>query len=1185
MGGPRVTDRYAVVGCRPCRALWVRDTTADARETRSTCPRCGTEHTVDSRRVFDTFEDAPTARAYRSAVLKARSDAGDVHIGPTSYGEQAAAVESHLEAGYTDFADAEARVEAFVERAETTDAWWQAQERERRQLNDRAWAAHIDAAPDPFAAHVDTEPEAAKPAWSDPAAEVVLPGETAPIAAAATLQVGPRVSEWADELLDQLVDVMARATRERLGAAVSEPTTVPSPSVVWERLVEGTGITAYGGDYARWLCRYAMADDDAGADREALREALTAVGTPGGAYPSGTEALREGPFAALTGAERTPTVVVRFDAPAWADADPRTAQRALDVLRDLARAADVHLVVSSTELARTLTEYELPECDFTDALDAARPPGGQSPEKPSLVERAWAVLDEHYDGGHGDLRILAHLPDDGPLYQSTLVEDPEVALGKSAVSRALGRLEERGLVERARDGSRKTVRLTPLGDAAGACIAPEAYRLIPPGQPDLDEEFTGPPQRSPGAVYRAQQARRRGEGARGAARPSAEDWLRDSAVVEEPADHVQWLGGPTARLDAYTMHRRYAAPAAGIVTCVDAPISDWSNEQGGGKVAYLSAFEDEALVLVQWGGPLATLARIVNALLSSKAFSKLVGPETTGWEFEDLRAGVDGPVLEAFEEAVATVLRDGMQLGWFSEDEHEWESFRDRLGGVRAFCLEKLGELAGSEDWEARSDLMRDLHGLLASATALYQAAGLDVIVNVRAPDTTHIVEDELRRRDFLEFFRSVVPKQALYRSVTGVHSHYRQAHETRPEKREWRLDLGFDADLGDVDEELRALATTEDGTHRLPPESESSVSWIVTGRTATALRPAIERSIDEEVAERVEAGEERAPFLDVSVVNGNGYASIKRIVRGIASGKGTQVAEGSAAQQAGHAESLDRLVRLCIAATSTGDRPHEGNPYTVAEALLGLARSTRAGDFLSVSDLEYAFSQVHPEEFLPGLAPTASAFVQVMLGSDAPVTRSEALEATGHSVSSWERALSGTETSAALRTLGLVEETTTNGTAAYMATLAPWWLDGRDPATGEPSSERRPPESGGDGRLSPASLERDIVLELAAAVDVPAELLEALSWPPDVGAVYQHAEVSAWRAWIWAAVASGDEYETGPPDVPSVDPQSVVRLGVSPAAAVLAEHQTVLARNAAVHGEAGELIPNVTDGGGEGPQ
>jgi hypothetical protein len=109
--------------------------------------------------------------------------------------------------------------------------------------------------------------------------------------------------------------------------------------------------------------------------------------------------------------------------------------------------------------------------------------------------------------------------------------------------------------------------------------------------------------------------------------------------------------------------------------------------------------------------------------------------------------------------------------------------------------------------------------------------------------------------------------------------------------------------------------------------------------------------------------------------------------------------------------------------------------------------------------------------------------------------------------------------------------------------------------------------------------------MELATAVDVPADLLDALAWPPDVGAVYQHAEVGAWRAWIWAAVASGDEYETGPPDVPSLGTRGVVRLGVSADDVVLEADQTVLARSASVHGGAGEAIPKLTDGGGEGPQ
>lgn len=69
--------------------------------------------------------------------------------------------------------------------------------------------------------------------------------------------------------------------------------------------------------------------------------------------------------------------------------------------------------------------------DFTEAFDVARHASTTTDEEPSVVERARAVLKKYYDDGHGDLRILTALPDDGPLYQSTLVDDPDVDLGKA----------------------------------------------------------------------------------------------------------------------------------------------------------------------------------------------------------------------------------------------------------------------------------------------------------------------------------------------------------------------------------------------------------------------------------------------------------------------------------------------------------------------------------------------------------------------------------------------------------------------------------------------------------------------------------------------------------------------------------------------------------------------------------
>lgn len=109
--------------------------------------------------------------------------------------------------------------------------------------------------------------------------------------------------------------------------------------------------------------------------------------------------------------------------------------------------------------------------------------------------------------------------------------------------------------------------------------------------------------------------------------------------------------------------------------------------------------------------------------------------------------------------------------------------------------------------------------------------------------------------------------------------------------------------------------------------------------------------------------------------------------------------------------------------------------------------------------------------------------------------------------------------------------------------------------------------------------------MELAAAIDVPTSLLDALTWPPDLSAIYQNSDVSAWQAWMWAAVASGDEYETGPPDVPSRGDFSVVRLGVSSADVILEDGQTTLESSTVTPDKSKETDRNVTGDDDEGPE
>jgi hypothetical protein len=245
---------------------------------------------------------------------------------------------------------------------------------------------------------------------------------------------------------------------------------------------------------------------------------------------------------------------------------------------------------------------------------------------------------------------------------------------------------------------------------------------------------------------------------------SAEEWLADTGEASEDG-YTPWLDGPNGRLDAWETHERLlAGRRVEGVTLVDAPIEAFDD----GKVTYKSCFNDHAQVVGQWGGPLPTLVRIASALFHDDNWSKLLTPSAIGGEFEELYDG-------ALDDAIENVLQFGAQVGWFGEEQRDYHGLRDRLCEVRRLLLSKLPEAtAGSSDkWER---LCRMAHGLLASATHLYRAAGIDVTIHIRVPDTKKLKAGDQRYGAFLDLFKHTVPKNAAY----GVHSVYRMLFEKR---------------------------------------------------------------------------------------------------------------------------------------------------------------------------------------------------------------------------------------------------------------------------------------------------------------------------------------------------------------------------------------------------------------------
>ncbi|OYR79987.1 plasmid replication protein RepH, partial [Halorubrum ezzemoulense] len=182
-----------------------------------------------------------------------------------------------------------------------------------------------------------------------------------------------------------------------------------------------------------------------------------------------------------------------------------------------------------------------------------------------------------------------------------------------------------------------------------------------------------------------------------------------------------------------------------------------------GRVAYLSHRNGETLIVLQWGGPLATLGRLAGALLSEKALSTILTPSRLGHEFDAIDDGTH-------EYPTDRILRRGHQVGWYSDGETTYGAWRDRITTVRDRLLERVAALIGSDDTAARSELFEDLHGLIASATQLYHAVGIDLTTTIRIPDTDALARNETRRADLCGFLAKTAPKQSVY----GIHSGYR---------------------------------------------------------------------------------------------------------------------------------------------------------------------------------------------------------------------------------------------------------------------------------------------------------------------------------------------------------------------------------------------------------------------------
>ncbi|WP_367175749.1 DUF5817 domain-containing protein [Haloarcula rubripromontorii] len=1012
---------YAVVGCTDCSALWLIDKSSDES---STCPTCGRTHDRGRLRSLATAEDRAVAAQRRSALLASRCGESDADL--RAYWDQAAEEPVIDDREYLDGMGLDDElVDELCGASSSTSP-----------TSSSVSATQPDAGPD-VDVDVADKPQLRGRAYPDSAEEpgiaLLDPRGQLSITGLTYHDVAPQTSEWLGDLLADLIPTTARCVQDLAilheeGPDPADPrqSNYEVPRFVQRVLVEevaeledadsSTGAIEEARAYLDAAARYALLwDNDCyraqrgfnGAEQfERIQRTLTTAGTSRGPFNAGVEALRHSLVALHAERETALSVTFILDGEAWTAADRETIRRALGLLDVLAEGLDVRLQMSPgvRQRVRRLTLRALDADDettipawaerfafLTEAGYSSRRDGNADDDAADaqLDEEAWAWVDDNR-AQTGALTVLAHLDTAEARSVAAIKRDDEIAYADGSIDRYVSFLEAEDIITVDRSHASNRLSLTALGSAAQSYVDREG-NPVHPAQSRLRGASYGHPSRSRKCSVSPQRRDRT---------PPAERWLAATGSAPE-AGYVQWLGDRTGSraVEPPVLHRRFAAAKrVDGVNFADADILDWTDDgdapDGDGRVSYISTFDDEALVILQWGGPVVTLGRLCGALLSNRMLSKALNMDALGKQWNRAHGGV-----ETFKNDLHDVLIQAKQIGWLSSDELEHlDNWRERIGALRSALLSKVGQF-DDLDSSLQNKLMRDLHGLLCSATNVYDAAGMDVTINIRLPDPDALRRNENQYTKFLDFARYTITKRAGYRDAYGVHSWYRMCIEDRPQKLRARSEY----DIDDTD-----------------PVADLLASWIFTGPGVTDLLTDVQEAVDEEATrlrERVEEGVEDAAVLDIPIVEANSHAHIRGLVREFADRKGFSD---------GNREDLDRLTRCLEAALATDDRGPD--PCLVADALDSLQSRDSISDRLDVDAIETALTSLPAESIFPALPPAARQMLSALFESDEPLDRQALIEVT--SESSYDRHHT------TLRAFFLVEQTDDG----YVAHLEPWW-------------------------------------------------------------------------------------------------------------------------------------------------
>jgi DNA-binding MarR family transcriptional regulator len=517
------------------------------------------------------------------------------------------------------------------------------------------------------------------------------------------------------------------------------------PHYARERTLREAGVTAAEGGYARLAV---------GFDRPPESDAYALAGDVTAAFGSGEvtslgrlgfDEIGAGPAALLEAADTTPTVAVRLGA-AFRERRPEERERTLSLLATLGAVCRVAVLATGLS-ARWLAENHREQLPAEFSEQCFAPLNGGSP-----VADAVEAAREAFDADGRAVRILRDLavePGESLAY-GALVAGHEVS--RSRISQLLGTLEEADLVERYGPRTDQRVDLLPAGRAFVDTLDEETGR-----QQTLDAEFSEPGQSSYRDVL---------------SRPHKSP-PRDGPREEPPGEAA---GAPyrTRYLDRAGHAAVGGVATDGAIVAAEAslPSVEDAEERHTRFVSY-DADREEAVVAVRATTPLQYMVSVALGLASPRLLDAALPA--------DRLAEIDDP---------PAILRDARCIGGLSAEAVEDPAVLRENLVEWGEDLEAMTTKLRREEYEDRDrfcgEILRSAHGLAGTVVHLLDAAGVDLVRELRVPSLSHGQMESLAR---------TVSVATAIQSKYGAFATYRQLFEGREDKRRTALAPDVDAE------------------------------------------------------------------------------------------------------------------------------------------------------------------------------------------------------------------------------------------------------------------------------------------------------------------------------------------------------------------------------------------------------